>query len=323
MVIKAVATVEDYPKHLLFLLGFLVAWEKRPDSLAPFAFHWCCAILEETESHDRTPFFRLSSNDLLIKTLEIGFRFIRLGYRINQIVRPDYVSHFEGIFRIASSCNNEVIADALCAWITYQDHTSHPPLEILFRERMAVDEPLSPRLRRVSIRAIEDIWRKEFKVPEVLLKCLDVELDEMKMERDSWGKLILQAVRSSLDGSLPLRHWRLLDNLAHDTYISIGSWGPRDVNMTKLLEENGEWEKLAVWMWVIWRSLERPVVKLLEDVERVTLKLLLRQPSALARFEELGTHLNNAYAYLDRKFLDLICTLVRVKPIPSATRFLQ
>ena len=321
MVIKAVTPIEHYPDSLIFLLKFLAAWEKRPDSLAPFAFHWCCVILEEAQSNDGAFGFRPTPDELLVQTLEIGFRFIHLGYRIDQIVHPDYASHLERIFHIASSHDDEVIADALCAWITHQDHTPHPPLEILFHQRKAVDRPLSPRLRQVSTRAIEDIWRKEYKVPEVLLKCLDVKLDEMKLGRDGWGELILQEVRSSPDGSLPLRHWRLLGNLEVKG-ISAMFQDPCDVNLMKMLENNGEWEKLAVWMWLIWQSSNRPAVTCVEDVERVTLKVLLQQPSALPRFEELDTRLKGSHSYLDRKLLESICTLARVKPTPSAAQSL-
>ena len=318
---KAVTSIKHYPHSLVFFLDFLVAWKKRPDSLAPFAFHWCCVFLEEAQSNNGRHLSGTTSHTLIIKALEAGFRFIHLDYRIDRIVHPDYASHLESIFRNASSRGDEAIADALCAWITHQDHTPHPPLEILFHQRKAMDRPLSPRLRQVSTRAIEDIWRKESKVPEVLLKCLDVELDEMKLGRDEWGKLILEAARSSPDGSLPLRYWRSLENLAHDTKAPMRFEGPRDVNTMKLLEKNGEWEKLAVWMCVIWQSSNRPAVTLVEDVERVTLKLLLQEPSALPRFEELDTRLKGSHSYLDRKFLELICTLARAKPMPSATQF--
>ena len=326
MVIEVITPAESRPPSLKFLLGFLEAWKKRPDLLAQFTFRWCCSILERPREPLLFPLLDTAVGMLMThdfaRVLKIGFRFIRPGYRINQIIRLDYTSHLERIFRAASVCNDEVIADALYAWMAHQDHISHCPLEILFHERKGVDRPFPPRLRRVSIRTIEDVWRKEFGVSEVLLKRIYVKLDEMEMGKDDWGELILKAVRSSPGVSLPLHYWRLLGDLAHSTGLPRKFEDLCSVKMMKLLEVNREWERLEVWMGIIWQFKERPVVILVEDVERVTLKLLLRQPSALPKFEELGPRLKGSHAYLDRKLLELICTLAQVKPTPSATGFL-
>ena len=56
----------------------------------------------------------------------------------------------------------------------------------------------------------------------------------------------------------------------------------------RLLEEAEDWGKLEVWMVVVWLSV--PVLfgtrtpKLVEDIERVALKLFSLRPSVLPRF---------------------------------------
>ena len=53
-------------------------------------------------------------------------------------------------------------------------------------------------------------------------------------------------------------------------------------------EEAEDWEKLEVWIVVVWQSLpESTPAPTMEDVERVTRKLLLQRPSALRRFKDL------------------------------------
>ena len=56
------------------------------------------------------------------------------------------------------------------------------------------------------------------------------------------------------------------------------------------LEKVGDWEKLGVWMVVVWSFLPgstMPGSESVESIEEVTLKLLLRRPSALQGFEDL------------------------------------
>ena len=61
------------------------------------------------------------------------------------------------------------------------------------------------------------------------------------------------------------------------------------MEVMKSLEEAEDWEKLEVWLEAVWRSLTSgmPTPKLMEGVKQVTLKLSLRQPSALQRFKNL------------------------------------
>ena len=61
----------------------------------------------------------------------------------------------------------------------------------------------------------------------------------------------------------------------------------------KFLEEAEDWERLEIWMSVVWKSPLPPgssMDKPMEDIERLTLKLLSRRPSALLRFQKLHAH---------------------------------
>jgi hypothetical protein len=54
------------------------------------------------------------------------------------------------------------------------------------------------------------------------------------------------------------------------------------------LEGAEDQERLEIWMVVIWKSLGYPTpVSMMEDIEWVTLKLVLQQASALQRFKDL------------------------------------
>jgi len=75
------------------------------------------------------------------------------------------------------------------------------------------------------------------------------------------------------------------------------------------LEEAGDLENLEGWMVVMWRG--NPTTSI-EDIERVTLKLLLHHPSALPRFEDLC----NTNKVWDKKLLQRICDKARAEPLP-------
>jgi len=122
-----------------------------------------------------------------------------------------------------------------------------------------------------------------------------------------------------------------------------------DMGLTRSLEESEQWEKLEVWMVIAWKSLgygfmedtelgegidpgedsesgeytdsgegtepEEDVEPMdAEELEQVTLKLLLRRPSALPRFEDLA---NSRALWMDQDVvLRRICTQARVERSP-------
>jgi len=89
--------------------------------------------------------------------------------------------------------------------------------------------------------------------------------------------------------SLSSHYWHLLGKLVVASIFSL-HLAPRDVEVMRSLEKAEDWEKLGVWMVVVWSSLPWSrilVSELMESIEEVTLKLLLRRPSALQGFEDL------------------------------------
>jgi hypothetical protein len=90
-------------------------------------------------------------------------------------------------------------------------------------------------------------------------------------------------------------YWHLLGKSALGTDFS-ETPGLRSVEMMRSFEEAEDWEKLEVWMVVVWQSLPQSTpAPTMEDVERVTRKLLLQRPSALQRFK---TYANGAHSTL-------------------------
>ena len=127
---------------------------------------------------------------LLSATLKIGFRLVvpdcdQPTLSLNRTPRHDWV--FETAF---SSGDDETIADALCAWIA----SGHCPLpgscmEDLIK-RMGGNTPLSTRLWRMTVYAIERIWRGELDAPAVdAVRLLDKLMLREKLDVDFWGEL--------------------------------------------------------------------------------------------------------------------------------------
>ena len=123
----------------------------------------------------------------------------------------------------------------------------------------------------------------------------------------------------------------------------------RDMELVRLLEEGEHWEKLEVWMVIAWQSLgygfmedtepregtepgeqtesgevagsgentdpEEDAESMdVEELEQVTLKLLLRRPSTLSRFEDLS---NSRALWMDQDVvLRRICAQARAVRLP-------
>jgi len=217
-------------------------------------------------------------------------------------------------------------------------------------KRVERDTPFSPRLQRICIRAIERIWHHELRVSEFgtvrLLNRLDVDVDDMGKKRE-WLKLLVDVIHSPAGlESLSIHYWRLLDKLVLASN-RFATFAPRDMELTRLLEEAGHWEKLEVWMVIAWQSLgygltedtepgegtepredtesgedtdsgEEEDAELMdaEELEPVTLRLLLRRPSALPRFEALSN--SRALWWMDQDVvLRRICAQARAEQLPQ------
>lgn len=238
---------------------------------------------------DLTP---LDYAHLLSVTLEIGFRLVAPDP--NPIWDSDQpalcsngTSHHDWVFKTAfSSHDEEVIADAACAWNTGPGRLPFTSYVHYFIKRVERDTPFSPRLRRVSISAIEcTLGELEGSALEVvrLLDRLNVDVDDMK-DKTAWVSLLID-VMYSLGGpkSLSSHYWDLLDRLASFAQLH-QDYGPWAMEVMGLLEEAEDWEKLETWAVIVWQS---RWTESIEDVGQVTRKLLSQRPSALPRFEDM------------------------------------
>ena len=224
--------------------------------------------------------------ELLLTTLIIAFR----------LVAPDrhwtyldltHTHHHDQVFEAAfSSDDDEVIADVVCAWIA-GTRTPTSSFVCYFAKRLEKTSPLSPRLRQVTIRAMCRIRRSELTMSTIrLLHRLNADVDDVG-EAVDWVEVLVWVIRSPMGfESLSSHYWRLLGKLTSPTRYA-GLITLRDMEVMRSLEETEDWEKLEVWMAVVWRFFYWSAPQLIDSIEQVTEKLASRQPSALQRFEDL------------------------------------
>jgi len=226
--------------------------------------------------------------DLLLRTLEVGFRLADISDRQPHL-DLNHTSHHDQIFEAVFSCDDdEAIADAVGAWIVGNSRPASSCVRY-FAMRMARATPLSPRLRHAGIHALESNW-STISIPDALylLNCLHVDVDDVVGYDRSWSWLLVRVIRSPTGfESLSSHYWRLLGKLMSRT-IGFADPVPRDVEVMKSLEEVEDWEKLEAWMLIVWGSLVLgSVPESMEDIGRVTLKLTSQWPSALQKLENI------------------------------------
>jgi hypothetical protein len=251
---------------------------------------------------------------LLPVILEIGFRLAGPGHGGLAL----HTFHREWTFKGAfSNWDDESIADAATVWIIGGDQTPPGSFVRYFAEHMGRSTPFSPRLRQVAIRVIERFWCSELEASELeivrLLDRLAVDVGDI-VEKYPWVQLLVGVIRLSAGPeSLSSHYWRLLGKLVQAEGYAV-RLAPRDVEVMRLLEGAGDWERLEDWTVVVWLS--EPQYNSMEDVKQVTLKLLLQRPSALARFENVcrTVHLHAR----DESPLQRICNNVRLFVIALA-----
>ena len=221
---------------------------------------------------------------LLSITLEIGFR--QTPYR-SLALFLDHTPHHDWMFETAfSSRDDEVIADALYACTVNRYKIPSGSFARYFSKCVWRDTPFSPRLRRASIYAIQHMWPVGPKM--LVFEALDrlkVGMDDVEGHEEPWGSLLVDVVCFSTGlESVSSYYWDLLDKLAPFLALSI-NFGPRGMEVMRLLEEAEDLEKLETWVVVAWGAESLELVT--DDVRRVTLNLLLQRPSTLPRFEGL------------------------------------
>jgi hypothetical protein len=242
--------------------------------------------------------------DFLLKTLEVGFGLTKPG-----------IDQHKWMFETAISSNDdEVIADAVSAWLVgYNSKAPNSCVDYLTK-RVGKNTPFSPRLRRQCIRAIERIRTREFEMVELravhLLNRLDAGMDDI-VDKFGWAWVLKGVIRLP-EGlkSLSPHYWFLLDKLVSTGDLA-GFFTSDDVEVMRSLKETEDWEKLEVWMVIIWQTIPEPsqyrsTADWVKDAQEVTRKLLSQRPSALPRFDNLRkTRDAGPWAYKD--ILQEIC----------------
>jgi len=151
---------------------------------------------------------------------------------------------------------------------------------------------ISPELRVLLVRALgsmeyEDLERVGLDIVVDALSDLNLRFGDVCMG-GRWPLLLKPLIRSQCGRErLPLRYWHLVEGLIMDDAEPRTILCQPDVDAMRALEASQYWEKLEVWMRILWISrLDGwfPPVPIAEDIERVTLSLFQRRPSALSGF---------------------------------------
>ena len=317
-------------RDLRRLFDFLATWEERPTSLTPMAYEWCSAICEaagqlglagaRTSQEIRSPAplsggFSQSGNRgpprlkngsrirgclpgsalgeyLDFETpLKVAFRLVGPPNDWLPTVHLNHTFHDGQVFEAAfSSDNDEIIADATCAWVAWSPKLTRSCARY-FAERVRNPRPFSRRLRAVAIHAIgghKPLLRTlpDLRVVHLLNRLNACKGDSIVARR--WYELLKDVIRSPVGKNLSSHYWRLLDELQFEGCAF--EFEMRDVEVMREFEEVGDWEKLEVWIAVVWWSL--PASKVTPELVGVLgdaiLKLIPLRPSALQRFETLS-----------------------------------
>ena len=282
----------------------------------------------------------LGEDETIYSTLEIAFRLA-----VSDHDQPDlslsHTAECDQVFETAfSSGNDDIIADAVCAWVVDGHNRPTQSFVHYFAKRVENDSPFSPRLRQLSMHVIKNIWRREFAESELetvhLLNCLKVDVDDMvkkddmtktddvmgvggMWETDEWVELLLHVIYSQAgQENLSSHYWHLLDKLQFGSGM-VQSQNQRNPSLqhdvTTSLENTGDWEKLETWMVVSWQLLQSND-PLKEETKEATLRLLKHQPSALPRFEDLCESVTMQPE--DREALQQVCEQVRADQLSGS-----
>ena len=191
------------------------------------------------------------------------------------------------------------LEDALYLW-TLGGHL--PPLGSCagYLGTIVKKHQISPKLRLLLIRAVESMEYGDFERAglETIIDVLDylgVGADDIR-SGSRWPLVLKPLIRSQPGRKrLPLRYWRLLEELVvedAEPHTELCHW---DVRVMGVLENSREWEKLEAWVHIVWVSrLEDGFspIPAMEDIKRVMLSLFQHRPSALSRFASLKTSSN-------------------------------
>jgi hypothetical protein len=259
-------------------------------------YQWCSVISEKMRGRgvdelvsEGLPHLQKprSYSNLLTHSLAIAFRHIGSDYI--EPVRLSHTPHHEWMLdAIFARGDDDVIADAVYAWIVDWEIT---PSGSCTRRLLKLTEggrTFSPRLRQTIVRAIRGLWWPELEAAELefvcLLNYLEVGMDDAD---NGWLPLLICVLLTPMGQEhLSSYYWLFVGNL-----ISVSpethSAEDRQIEIMKSLEEAQDWEKLETWMLIVWWSAYYSGPVPIQDIERATLTLFQRRPSAILKFEDL------------------------------------
>ena len=262
------------------------------------AYRWCSAIAEAAERLHLAPNVMHKPHEIktgvpdFFISLAIAFRLAGPENGWIEGTRLTHMPHHHQVFNGAfSSDDDDIIADAACAWIV-GDLKPTESYALHFAKRVDNPRPFSPRLRQVAIRVIEVTGPKELdgwdSVIVRLFNHLNISVDELDTPYGVWQGLLVDVIRSPAGKNLSSHYWDSMGKLISPTEMYTGdrNFQVRDEDVMKLLKEAKDWEKLEIWMVIVWESLPKQTFDL-EDIKHATLELLSSRPSALQRFKDL------------------------------------
>ena len=222
----------------------------------------------------------------LLAPLRVAFR---LAGPVLDRVDLKHTSHHDLVFETAFSSNDdEVIADAVCAWIVSNSKPATSCARYLVK-RVANDRGFSPRLRQVAIRAIEEVTTEELHTSGLefirLVNRLHVTTKDGLHHIIRWHHLLVDAIRLRLGEHLSPHSWHLLDELI-SIRVTTGPLMSADLEIMESFEEAKNWEGLEIWMAFLLHSYWE-IPGSTAKIGDVAAKLISSRPSALQRFENL------------------------------------
>ena len=293
---SAICTLQPGCEFLQYILSDLTRM-KGDSSLTEAAYKWCSLICENYSSFT-------NGRKLVLLALQVGFRHLDPG--ANQILAwLIHTEHHQELVHIVfGSRNCGAITDLLQAWTS--SSFVHQPFTLLKRcTPYLIDPsvyqyllggpeslPAFQRSRQLVIRTVELIGLQGCEQGDLrgfceFLDFLHVSTKDI-VYRGSWAELLLDIINQSPQGAqyLSQPYWELLAELSTSViwWMRNPTWNP---DIMVFLEGNQEWDKLEIWMGVIWIVWPQKISGPIEgDVRRIMLSLFHQRPGAIQKLRK-------------------------------------
>lgn len=285
-ILSAIIGTHLQRRLLPYVLRDLIKLEEHPLYLTGLAYDWCSAIFENRAS-------LWGWEDLLLTSLEVGFRHCDVRDRRTPVVLTHTKHHLEMVDTIFKSQKTEAIADLLYAWIAggSREAPTHALLDLCTEHIMGLHDliPSSPRLRSLVIRSVELMGFERVGVQRFIQM-----LDHLRVttEDTDWKSLWLRRLLEILQISegiqlLPHYYWELLVEVAVSETPLSGREIAYDPRITTFLTESQEWGKLECWVgtiWMVWPPGTSGITQ--KGLDRWMLLLFRQRPDAAQKLEQ-------------------------------------